>query len=305
MDHQYIVHSILHLVLRNPCARVLLCKRVLPKVIPRPSTTSSKVSSDLLLSLLSSASCHIKVLVHSLLGPIKSLNRPSHRPPVEAERLSELLPEPRTVPILLIRHLTHPVCMTEHVVQQHRMDRCIGTLLTAPLSMYKLKPRCICKEITICILTKPTYKAQVRHILLRTCSKISNIVGDQLTNIDGFTIHNSSDHVDSRQWNLGRARGALQCLHHKWCPSLGDRLEVRLQQHLFPSLPLSSLYTHLQEQFFPSFIIPITISIPSPLHIALFQWNNLQQIIIAAGEKSISFPRTYNPYLFPENWALA
>jgi len=97
-----VAHSNIHLVLVNPGARVLLLIRVLPKVIPRPSTTSSKVVPNLLLSSLCTTSTHIEMLVHSLLGPIKSIKRHRNSSPVEADRLSKLWTEPRTVSILLI-----------------------------------------------------------------------------------------------------------------------------------------------------------------------------------------------------------
>jgi len=57
---------------------------------PRPSTTSSKVGPNLLLSRLGTTSGNNEVLVHSLLGPSKSVKRPRDSSPVEADRLSKL-----------------------------------------------------------------------------------------------------------------------------------------------------------------------------------------------------------------------
>jgi len=136
-----VAHSNVHLILRNLGARVLLHIRVLPKVIPRPSTTSSKVVPDLLHSSLGTTAGHIEIMVYSLLGPIKTVKRPRNSSHVEADHLNELLTEPRTVPILLIWHLIHLVAMVEHVDQLHGMNGCTGTLLTAPLSSESLMLR--------------------------------------------------------------------------------------------------------------------------------------------------------------------
>jgi len=66
-----VAHSVLHQVRVNPCARVLLLVRILTKMVSRPSTSSIKVGPNLLLSSLSTTSGDIKLLVHSLLGPVK------------------------------------------------------------------------------------------------------------------------------------------------------------------------------------------------------------------------------------------
>jgi hypothetical protein len=141
-------------------------------MISRPSTNSSKVGSDLLLSILSSTSGHIKVMVHSLLRPIKALKRPSHRPLVEADRLSELLPELRTVPILLIRNLIHLVGIAEHIVQHHGMNGCIGTLLTASLYSESLSLRwkwlCLWLWLPCCCFRRLNLMQTLLIILLKS-----------------------------------------------------------------------------------------------------------------------------------------
>jgi len=217
-------------------------------MVPRPSTTSSKVGPNLLLSRLGTTSSNIEVLVHSLLGPIKSVKQPRDSSPVEADRLSKLWSEPRTVPIFLIRHLIHPVAVVEHVVQHHGMNRCMGTWMAASFSLHKLRLRrgMLCLwlrlracfllssqllhalqvvfqkglhvsiskrlhhlglyvfhiELTVCFLTKLVDQTHVKDGLLVTCSKISNVVGNQLTNINRATIHDSGDSVHSHQRNL-------------------------------------------------------------------------------------------------------
>jgi len=96
-----VAHSVLHLVLINQSVRVLLVIRILSKMVPRPSTTSSKVSPNLLLSRLGTTSGNIEVLVHSLLGPVKSvkhsknhqnvsrLGKTWHDPPFSKKKIAQ------------------------------------------------------------------------------------------------------------------------------------------------------------------------------------------------------------------------